>query len=233
MRTRNTGLAGVVLLVTVLMVGCAADPTATQEYGDLDAAYQELAEERDSLAETIENTEVDLAAAIDGLESAELAAASAAEREEEHAADRADLERSLAIAAEGIDAAFDLTVVDAANWLSCGDPEYIATLPADVAALREAVAAAGGWYDTASEYDVCDSRRAFLTADNAVTRHADQEMIDAWDRFWDSEYGTEEEALAAFEFDLRRLVLMLESLNEAHQIVTDAVPDYMQDAEGA
>ena len=144
-----------------------------------------------------------------------------------------DLGESLVDAGTHLDRAFDLTVLDVADWLGCLDGEMLERMSDDVHALREEIAATADWFDTAAEYDFCETRRAVMRADSAVTSQDDSGLMEVWDRYWDTEVGSDEEFLAYYEFSLRRLLATLERIDDARSAAENAMPEGWKRAEGA
>jgi hypothetical protein len=226
-------MLGVAVVVGMLVAACGSDPTGSDVYVELESDYGLVIAERDQLADELDTalTEVDASAvqvadSEDETRTAMDAAAAAVE-------ERRETERSMAAVLEDLESAFDMTGVAAAMWLSCADPSVIADLPVEVASLRNDVAAAANWFDSAEDYDTCDSRRAFLAADNAVLRQDDAALTAAWDAWWDSEPGSEDEAMALFQFELLRVLMNLEAIDRSLHALDAVVPDGLQDAENA
>ncbi|MGI9586467.1 MAG: hypothetical protein ACR2N7_12845 [Acidimicrobiia bacterium] len=232
MRNR-IGVVGVVLAVGMLVAACGSDPTASEAYVELESDHGQAVAERDQLATDLEAAlaEVDASVAEAAVSEEEKATAvddAAAVAEELRA-----IERSMAAVQEDLESAFDMTGVAATMWLSCGDPEAIADLPEEVAALRSDVAAAANWFESADDYDACSNRRAYNAADNAILRQDDPALTAAWDAWWDTEGGSEDEVLAYFEFELLRVLANLEAIDRSLDAVEAVVPLGLQNAEHA
>ncbi len=233
MRRRIVAFVGLIGALALTASACAADPTTSVEYTDLQLQLEAVTQERDELAIELDEAGKSLTSAIAEKQTA-LAAAQAAEDERAQAAEhRSELERSLVAASTSLDGAFDLSALEAANWLSCGDPEMIEQLSGEVLEVREQLAATAGWFGSAADYDLCESQRAFVNSDNAVTRQRNSALTEVWDRYWATAWGSDEEALAYYEFTLRRLLATLENIESARSIVAGAIPDEYEDADEA
>ena len=233
MRRRTVALVALIGAFALVTGACAVDPATSKEYTDLQLELEAVTHERDRLAADLGEVSTSLTSAKEEKQTA-LATARAAEEERAHETERrSELERNLVAAATSLDSAFDLTALEAASWLSCGDLEMTEQLPGQILELREQLAATADWFDTAYDYDMCESHRAFVNSDNAVTRQRNSALTEVWDRYWAAEYGSEEEALAYYEFTLRRLLAALEEIESARSVMEDAIPAGYENANEA
>ena len=227
------GFGTIVVVVGLVASGCSSDPTSSDAYLELAAERDEVVADRDQLVVDLESVRGDLTASAERTDMAETAATEAADAAAIEAGERREVERLLMAAVDDLDSAFDLTAFDASSWLSCGDADVIATLSDDIATLREDVAAAASWFETAADYDTCESRRAFLAADNAILRQDNDAMNESWDNWWDAEFGSDDEAMFWYEFDMWRILITLNAINDARDIVEGIVPDGLKPADQA
>lgn len=234
MRTRR-GIAvlAAAVALAVITTSCSTDPTTSAEFTDLEDRLGTVTEERDELRAELEVAHDELVEAAEEVRSAAAATREAEAEEADALRRRNELERSLSIAETSLDRSFDLAAVEVVQWLSCADPSFVDGLGPEVLEVRDDLAAATGWFETVDEYDLCESQRAFVNADNAVTRQQDPALTEVWDRYWEAEYGSTEEAAAIYEFALRRLLATIRQVEEARSILDDAVPDRVSDAEDA
>jgi hypothetical protein len=203
------------------------------QYLDLAAERDQLVAERDQLNIDLNSGIVSLEDAIANQAAAEAEAATVKKAAAEATEHQRAAERSMATAIDDLESAFDLTVVAASDWLSCDDPDAVDHLPEDVATLRHDLAAAARWFESPAGYDVCESRRAYLAVDNAIVRQNNEAMTGAWDTWWESEVGSEDEAKAAYEFEMWRILITLRAIDNARSLVSDFVPEGLQDGTDA
>lgn len=227
------GFVAPILAIALVATSCGSDPMATDAYLDLAAERDQLVAERDQLKTDLNAGNASLDDAI-----ADQAAAEAEAARVKTAADVATerqraAQRSMTTAMDDLESAFDLTVVEASDWLSCADPNAVDDLPQDLVTLRQDLAAAARWFESPAGYDVCESRRAYLAVDNAIVRQNNEAMTGAWDRWWESEVGSEDESMAAYEFEMWRILITLRAIDNARSLVSDVVPEGLQDGTDA
>jgi hypothetical protein len=227
------GFGTTVVAVALVASGCSSDPTSSNEYMELEAERDEIVAERDQLVDNLESVRLDLAASAERTDTAETAATEVADSAAIEAGERQKVERLLMAAVDDLDSAFDLTAFDASSWLSCGDADTIAALPDDIATLREDVAAAAGWFEAAADYDTCESRRAFLAADNSILRQNNDAISESWDNWWDAEFGSDDEGIFWYEFNMWRILITLNAIEDARDVVESVVPDGIEHGEDA
>jgi len=229
----TSGFVVVILAIALVATSCSSDPMASDAYLDLAAERDQLVVERDQLKIDLSSGIVSLEDAIANQAAAEAEAATVKTAAAEATKHQRAAERSMATAMDDLESAFDLTVVAASDWLSCYDPDAVDDLPEDVATLRHDLAAAARWFESPAGYDICESRRAYLAVDNAIVRQNNEAMTGAWDTWWESEVGSEDEAMAAYEFEMWRILITLRAIDNARSLVGDFVPEGLQDGTDA
>ena len=126
----------------------------------------------------------------------------------------ADLTSSLDTTVGALSVARDLAAASGADILS-GDPAIFAEQSPDLQNAREELASTIGWFRTAEEYNLFESFRAFNRASGAIEDADVLLLLDAWDRYWDSPPGSEEEAIAFAEWLLRHTEQIVVWIDEA------------------
>ena len=203
----------VVVLIALALVAaaCNTDPTTSEE-------FLQLSEETATVESDLADAQAAVSAATAAAEEADSEKASELaselERREKAEARTAAAEARLETIAASLDRARELLGVEF-SLLMTDDPDFIAELPAETLALREELAALIGWFDTAEDYNLSFSFRSFNRASGVIEESNVAPMNDAWNDFWDADLGTIEETVAFLDYEVWRMLTVIEALDDA------------------
>lgn len=206
--TKRVLIIGALVVVTGLLVtACSSDPTTSDEYQQLSADYQQLTEDGIAVEAELQEARTDLASESKRAEEAE---ARIAELSDDHD----ELVKRLGAISADVVTTRSLLGVQASDVLT-GDPSAIAALPQELIDLREELARTVAWFDTADEYHLFNSFRAYNMATGAIYDADVDAMATAWDDFWDADPGSLEEQYAGIGYAYLVYQTMIGRLDDA------------------